>query len=101
MLRTSRNDHDVALAADPLFAAEAEVDLALQNPRDQLIYVTALNSRLACGSSREREEAVVLGASSRNGLSSNSLLPSFGQGAGVRYGCGMREAIRGKLWPNS
>ena len=47
MLRISRNDHDVALAADPLFAAEAEVDLALQHPRAQLIYVTALNSRLA------------------------------------------------------
>ena len=28
LLRTSRNDHDVARAADPLFGAEAEIHLA-------------------------------------------------------------------------
>src|SRR5215471_20085447 len=32
VLRTSRNDDDVALAADPLFAAEAELHLALEHP---------------------------------------------------------------------
>jgi hypothetical protein len=37
---TSRNDHDVALPADPLFAAEAELHLALEHPHDLLICVT-------------------------------------------------------------
>src|SRR5262249_24261703 len=40
VLRASRNDHDVALAADPLFAAEAELHLALEHPHDLLIWVT-------------------------------------------------------------
>src|SRR5262245_64896588 len=40
VLRTSRNDHDVALAADPLFGAEAELHLALEHPRDLFICVT-------------------------------------------------------------
>ena len=40
MLRTSRNDHDVARAADPLFAAEAELHFALEHPSDLLICVT-------------------------------------------------------------
>src|SRR5215813_7170965 len=40
VLRTSRNDHDVALAADPLFAAEAELHLALEHPHDLFICVT-------------------------------------------------------------
>jgi len=39
MLRTSRNDHDVAGAADPLFAAEAELHLSLEHPHDLLICV--------------------------------------------------------------
>ena len=39
MLRTSRNDHDVALTADPLFASEAELHLALEHPHDLLICV--------------------------------------------------------------
>jgi hypothetical protein len=33
-------DHDVALATDPLFAAEAELHLALEHPHDLLICVT-------------------------------------------------------------
>jgi hypothetical protein len=40
MLYTPRNDHDVALAADPLFAAEAELHLSLEHPDDVLIGVT-------------------------------------------------------------
>jgi len=40
LLRTSRNDHDVARAADPLFGAEAELYLALEHPNDLLICVT-------------------------------------------------------------
>jgi hypothetical protein len=40
MLYTPRNDHDVALAADPLFAAEAELHLSLEHPDDLLIGVT-------------------------------------------------------------
>ncbi len=40
MLRTSRNDHDVALAADPLFGAQAELHLALEHPHDLFICVT-------------------------------------------------------------
>src|SRR5882724_5363881 len=40
VLHTSRNDHDVALAANPLFAAEAELHLALEHPHDLLICVT-------------------------------------------------------------
>jgi hypothetical protein len=40
VLRTSRNDDDVARAADPLFAAEAELHLALEHPNDLLICVT-------------------------------------------------------------
>src|SRR5215510_5419337 len=32
VLRTSRNDHDVAGAADSLFAAEAELHLSLEHP---------------------------------------------------------------------
>jgi hypothetical protein len=39
LLRTSRNDHDVARAADPLFGAEAELHLALEHPNDLLICV--------------------------------------------------------------
>ena len=41
VLGTSRNDHDVALAADPLFAAEAELHLALEHPHYLLISVVA------------------------------------------------------------
>src|SRR5262249_36009638 len=40
VLRTSRNDHHIALAADPLFGAEAELHLALEHPHDLLIWVT-------------------------------------------------------------
>src|SRR6266511_783323 len=40
VLRTSRNDHDVTWAADPLFAAEAEFHFALEHPHDLLICVT-------------------------------------------------------------
>jgi hypothetical protein len=40
VLRTSRNDHDVAGAADPLFAAEAELHLSLEHPHDLLVCVT-------------------------------------------------------------
>jgi SAM-dependent methyltransferase len=40
VLRTSRNDHNLTLAADPLFAAEAELHFALEHPRDLLICVT-------------------------------------------------------------
>jgi hypothetical protein len=40
LLRTSRIDHDVARAADPLFGAEAELHLALEHPNDLLICVT-------------------------------------------------------------
>jgi hypothetical protein len=40
VLCTSRNDHDIAPAADPLFAAEAELHLSLQRPDDLLIGVT-------------------------------------------------------------
>src|SRR5215831_13774554 len=40
VLRTFRNDHDVAGAADPLFASKTELHLALQHPRDLLICVT-------------------------------------------------------------
>jgi len=37
VLRTSRNDHDVTLAADPLFTAEVELHLALEHPHDLLL----------------------------------------------------------------
>ena len=40
MLYISRNDHDVAPLADPLFAAEAELHLSLEHPDDLLIGVT-------------------------------------------------------------
>src|SRR6266487_5835890 len=40
VLGTSRNDHNVTLAADPLFTAEAELHFALEHPRDLLICVT-------------------------------------------------------------
>src|SRR6266566_8574082 len=40
VLRTYRNDHDVAGAADSLFAAEAELQLAFEHPHDLLICVT-------------------------------------------------------------
>src|SRR5215472_17966545 len=40
VLRTSRNDDDVTLAADPLFAAEAELHAALEHPHDLLVCVT-------------------------------------------------------------
>src|SRR6266487_3500092 len=40
VLRTSRNDHNLTLAADPLFAAEAELHFALEHPHDLLICVT-------------------------------------------------------------
>jgi hypothetical protein len=36
VLRTSRNDHHVVLAADPLFAAEAELYLVLSTPAPML-----------------------------------------------------------------
>src|SRR5215831_7692319 len=37
VLRTSRNDHHVALPADPLFTAEAQFHRALEHPHDLLI----------------------------------------------------------------
>ena len=40
LLRTSRNDQDVARAADPLFGAEVELHLTLEHPNDLLICVT-------------------------------------------------------------
>jgi len=40
VLCTSRHDDDVTLAADPLFAAEAELHFALEHPRDRLIWAT-------------------------------------------------------------
>jgi hypothetical protein len=40
VLSTMARDHDVALATDPLFAAEAELHLALEHPHDLLICVT-------------------------------------------------------------
>src|SRR5215510_12339336 len=40
VLCTSRNNHHVALAADPLFVAEPELHLALEHPHDLLIWVT-------------------------------------------------------------
>jgi hypothetical protein len=40
MLRTSRNDYDVALTADPLFGAEAKLHLALEHPHDLFMWVT-------------------------------------------------------------
>jgi len=39
LLRTSRNDHDVARAADPLFGADAKLHLALVHLNDRLICV--------------------------------------------------------------
>ena len=39
VLRTSRNDHDVALTSDLLFAADAKFHLALEHPHDLLIRV--------------------------------------------------------------
>src|SRR5215471_4326163 len=48
VLRTSRNDDDVTLAADPLFAAEAELYLALEHPYDLLICVTVRLDMDAC-----------------------------------------------------
>ena len=39
VLRTSRNDHEVALAADPLFGAKAELH-SVEDPHDLLICVT-------------------------------------------------------------
>jgi hypothetical protein len=39
VLRTSRNDHNVAGAADPLFAAEAELHFAFEHPHDLLVCV--------------------------------------------------------------
>jgi hypothetical protein len=40
VLSTSRNDRDVALAADPLFVAEAELHIALEQPNDLFICMT-------------------------------------------------------------
>src|SRR5262249_8952701 len=40
VLRASPNDHDVARAADALFAAEAELHLALEHPHDLFIFVS-------------------------------------------------------------
>ena len=40
VLRTSRNDHDVALTSDLLFAADAKFHLALEHPYDLLVCVT-------------------------------------------------------------
>jgi hypothetical protein len=40
VLDTSRNDHDVAPAADPLRGTEAQFHLALEYPHDRLIGLT-------------------------------------------------------------
>src|SRR5262245_64471422 len=40
VLCTSRNNHHVALAADPLFVAEPELHLALEHPHDLFIWMT-------------------------------------------------------------
>jgi 3-isopropylmalate dehydratase small subunit len=59
VLSASRHDDDIALAARPLFAAEEEFHLALEQPHDLLICVTAAQQSFGLGSSREREEAAV------------------------------------------
>jgi YspA, cpYpsA-related SLOG family len=64
-LRTSRIDHDVARAADPLFGAEAELHLALEHPNDLLICVTVAMKVLVCGGRNFRSPAQVFRALDR------------------------------------
>ena len=54
VLRTSRNDHNVAWATNPLFAAKPELHLALEHPHDLLIWVTVrrLIFSLICSSGK-------------------------------------------------
>src|SRR5262249_33257560 len=78
------------------FATKTEIHLAFQHPRDLLISVTAAQQWLAVGAEAESaKRRLFMGASSRKGPSLNSLLPWFGQGGGVRYGCGMGEPSGG------
>ena len=78
------------------FATKTEIHLAFQHPRDLLISVTAAQQSFGLVAAAESaKKRPFIGSSSRNGPSLNSLLPSFGQGAGVRYGCGMGEPYGG------
>jgi YspA, cpYpsA-related SLOG family len=65
LLRTARNDHDVARAADLLFGAEAELHLALEHPNDLLICVTVAMKVLVCGGRNFRSPAQVFRALDR------------------------------------
>ena len=65
LLRTFRNDQDVARAADPLFGAEAELHLALEHPNDLLICVTVAMKVLVCGGRNFRSPAQVFRALDR------------------------------------
>ena len=53
MLCTSRNDHDVAPAADPLFRAKAPLMLQAAPPVKGSLHIGAKDSRLAASLARE------------------------------------------------
>ena len=74
LLRTSRNDHDVARAADPLFGAEAELHLALEHPNDLLICVTVRLHMDASPDAPPYDHPLVAGENATADLLANLLL---------------------------
>src|SRR5262249_5609598 len=74
VLGASRNDHDVAGAADPLFAAEAELHLALEHPHDLLICVTVRLDIDARPDAPPDDHPLVAGENTAADLCADSLL---------------------------
>src|SRR5262249_53555429 len=75
VLRTSWNDHDVALAADPLFVAEAELHLALQHPHALFLWVTVWLDMDAGPDAPAHDHPLVAGENASSTKAANRLKP--------------------------
>src|SRR5262245_24934319 len=78
---TSWNDHDVAGAADPLFAAEAELHLALEHPHDLLICVTVRLDMDASADAPPDDHRLVDGENAAADLLGDLFLSQLGEAA--------------------
>jgi hypothetical protein len=76
----SRNDHDVALAADPQFVAKAKLQLALEHPHDLLVCVTVRLNMDASSDAPPYEHPLITG---ENATAIFSLICSAGKAANV------------------
>jgi hypothetical protein len=80
MFRATRNDHDIALAADPMFGAKAELHLALKHPHDLFIWVTVRLDMDTGSNAPPHNHPLVAG---KNAAPDLSLICSSGKAANV------------------